>query len=278
MIQRILNKMYNANNITFTMLSDTWVRDRFLLESVNGGVSTAAFVNNDECTIKSIEAFKDFSGGGKNGMDYSKRTMRENPTQMKIYSKWLFTTNNDFILQDDSGAYDRRLFIIDRMDVKKLIPPYSKRDFEDELVKEMKTFYITAKQSYEHILKGYKSLEDFVTKCSIANNLKKAYAEEDKIWIYYKLTEDLYKGNETNIWIPSSDFKKQVTTLCDELDVNICGFKKWLKSNAVEKCEGSPEYTQHKFDGANLRAWNLKRLKQEFIPKDDESDVDKFAF
>lgn len=279
MIQKILTKMYNANNITFTMLSDTWVRDRFLLESVNGGVSMAAFVNNDECTIKSIEAFKDFSGGGKNGMDYSKRTMRENPTQMKIYSKWLFTTNNDFILQDDSGAYDRRLFIIDRMDVKKLTPPYSKRDFEYELVKEIKAFYTTAKQSYEHILKDYKSLEDFVTKCSISNNLKKAYAEDDKIWIYYKITEDLYKGNETNLWIPAKDFKKQVTDLCDELDVNIGGFKKWMKSNAIDKCEGSPEYKQHKFDGINMKSWNLKKLKQEFVPKaDDESDADKFAF
>lgn len=277
MIQRILKKMYASNKITFTMLSDTWVRDRFLLESVNGGVSMAAFVNNDECTIKSIEAFKDFSGGGKNGMDYSKRIMRENPVQMKIYSKWLFTTNNDFILQDDSGAYDRRLFIIDRMDVKKLTPPYSKRDFEDELVKEMKAFYITAKKSYEHILKDYKSLEDFVTKCSIANNLKKAYAEEDKIWIYYKLTEDLYKGGESSLWIPTKDFKKQVTDLCDELDVNIGGFKKWLRSNAVDKCEGSPEYNQHKFDGVNLRAWNLKRLKEQFIPK-EECEVDKFAF
>lgn len=281
MIQKILNKMYNADSsISFTMLSDNWVKDRFLLEGVNGGVSRSAFVNNDECTINSIIAFKDFSGGGKNGMDYSKRTMRENPTQMKIYAKWLFTTNNDFILQDDSGAYDRRLFIIDRMDIKKLTPPYSKRDFEDELVKEMKAFYTTAKQSYEHILKDYKSLEDFVTKCpTIANNLKKAYAEDDKLWIYYKLTEELYKGNDTSLWIPVKDFKKQVTDLCDELDVNIGGFKKWLKSNAIDRCEGSPEYKQHKFDGINMKSWNLKRLKQEFVPKaDDESDVDKFAF
>lgn len=277
MIQRILNKMYNANNITFTMLSDTWVRDRFLLESVNGGVSTAAFVNNDECTINSIEAFKDFSGGGKGGMDYSKRIMRKDPVQMKIYSKWLFTTNNDFILQDDSGAYDRRLFIIDRMDVKKLTPPYSKRDFEDELVKEMKAFYMVAKQSYEKILTDYKSLEDFVTKCSISNNLKKAYAEEDKIWIYYKLTEDLYNSDDTSLWIPAKDFKKQVTDLCDELDVNIGGFKKWLKSNAIDKCEEVPEYKQHKFDGVNMKAWHLKRLKQEFIPREEESEADKLA-
>lgn len=199
---------------------------------------------------------------------------------MKIYAKWLFTTNNDFILQDDSGAYDRRLFIIDRMDVKKLTPPYSKRDFEDELVKEIKAFYLTAKKSYERILKDYRSLEDFVTKCpTIANNLKKAYAEDDKLWIYYKLTEELYKGNDTSLWIPAKDFKKQVTDLCDELDVNVGGFKKWLKSNAVDRCEGSPEYKQHKFDGINMKSWKLKKLKQEFVPKaDDESDVDKFAF
>lgn len=271
MIQNILEKMYNTNKISYTMLNDSWVKDRFLLEGVNGGVSTAAFVNNDECTIKSIEAFKDFSGGGKNGMNYSKRTMRENPVQMKIYSKWLFTTNNDFIIQDDSGAYDRRLFIIDRMDVKKLTPPYSKAEFEDELIKETKSFYLMAKSAYESILKNYKSLEDFVTKCSIANNLKKAYAEEDKIWIYYKLTEDLYNGNETNLWIPASDFKTQTAKLCDELDVNIGGFKKWLKSNAAEKCVKDPTYQQHKFDGVNLKGWNLWKLKPEYIPDDSET-------
>lgn len=273
MIQRILNKMYNAKNITFTMLSDTWVKDRFLLESINGGVSSSAFVNNDECTIKSIEAFKDFSGGGKNGMDYSKRTMRENPTQMKIYSKWLFTTNNDFIIQDDSGAYDRRLFIIDRMDVKKLTPPYSKRDFEDELVKEMKTFYELCKKSYDYVLSKYKSLEDFVTKCSIANNLKKAYAEEDKIWIYYKLTEDLYNGKENSIWIPASDFKVKASLLCEELEVNFNGFRNWLKSNAIDKCLMPPEYKQHKFEGSNLMGWHFGKLKPDFVPKiDDESE------
>ena len=283
MIQKILNKMYNSDkSITFTMLSDTWVKDRFLLEGVNGGVSRSSFVNNDECTINSIIAFKDFSGGGKGGMDYTKRLMRENPTQMKIYAKWLFTTNNDFILQDDSGAYDRRLFIVDRMDVKKLTPPYSKRDFEDELVKEMKAFYTTAKQSYERILKDYKSLEDYVTKCpTIANNLKKAYAEEDKLWIYYKLTEELYKGNDTSLWIPVKDFKKQVTDLCEDHDVNFGGFKKWIKSNAFEKCKGSPEYGQHKFDGVNMKAWNLPRLKEQvveqLVPKDDESDIDKLV-
>lgn len=271
MIQKILEKMYNTNKVSYTLQNEFWVKDRFLLEGLNGGVSTAAFVNNDECTIKSIEAFKDFSGGGKNGMNYARRTMRENPTQMKIYSKWLFTTNNDFIIQDDSGAYDRRLFIIDRMDVKKLTPPYSKTEFEGELIKEMKSFYTVAKQSYEQILTNYKSLEDFVTKCSIANNLKKAYAEEDKIWVYYKLTEELYNGSETSLWIPVGDFKTQATKLCEENDVNFNGFKKWLKSNAAEKCICTPIYKQHKFDGINLKGWNLWKLKPEFVPKETET-------
>ena len=63
MIQRLLCTMYNVknNDCSYTMLKDTWVKDRFLLEGVNGGVSMAAFVNNDECTMDSIEEFKNFS-------------------------------------------------------------------------------------------------------------------------------------------------------------------------------------------------------------------------
>ena len=267
-IQKILYKMYNANSsCTYTMLKDTWVKDRFLLEGVNGGVSTAAFVNNDECTMASIEEFKNFSGGGKNGMDYSKRTMRTDPTQMKIYSKWLFTTNNDFIIQDDSGAYDRRLFIIDRMDVKKLTPPYSKINFENEIDKEIKMFYKIAKQSYEYVLKNFGSLENYVTipTVGIYKNLKKAYAEDDKIWVYYKLTETLYNTEDKGCWMLQKDFSTNAKMLCEENDVNFNGFKNWIKTYAIDKCVESPRYSvPHKMNGEVCKCHWLPKLKPEY--------------
>jgi hypothetical protein len=278
MIQRLLCTMYNVknNDCSYTMLKDTWVKDRFLLEGVNGGVSMAAFVNNDECTMDSIEEFKNFSGGGKNGMDYSKRTMRANPTQMKIYSKWLFTTNNDFLINDDSGAYDRRLFIIDRMDVKKLPPPYSKTTFENEVEKEMSAFYNLAEDCYKQILRTHKSLEDYVTdpNISISKNLKKAYNEEDKIWVYYKLTEDLYDTDTQEVQIQLAQFNTDAKALCEETDVNLAGFKKWCKGNAKNFCVSDVKWnTPRKVNGKSSKVHILPKLKPEFIPDHGGDDT-----
>ena len=278
MIQRLLCKMYNVknNDCSYTMLKDNWVKDRFLLEGINGGVSMAAFVNNDECTMEGVEEFKNFSGGGKNGMDYSKRTMRENPTQMKIYSKWLFSTNNDFLINDDSGAYDRRLFIIDRMDVKKLTPPYSKTNFEDEVDKEMSAFYLLAEDCYKQILRTHKSLEDYVTdtSISISKNLKKAYNEEDKIWVYYKLTEDLYDSDKTEVQLPIAQFNTDAKSLCEETDVNLAGFKKWCKGNAKNFCEAEVKWnTPRRINGKSSKVHILPKLKAQFIPDQGEDST-----
>ena len=277
MIQQLLCKMYNVknNDCSYVMSKDNWVKDRFLLEGKNGGVSMAAFVNNDECTMNSIEEFKNFSGGGKNGMDYSKRTMRTEPTQMKIYSKWLFTTNNDFLINDDSGAYDRRLFIIDRMDVKKLQAPYAKANYDAEVVKEMKTFYEVAESSYKQILKTHKSLEDYVTdpKISISRNLKKAYAEEDKIFVYYKIFE---KYNATDVLeIPCKDFTETAKLLCEENEVNFNGFKNWIR--ATDKTEYPCKWQTNKWvNKQRVRHNILYKLKPEFEPKCEE-DTDMYS-
>jgi hypothetical protein len=291
MIQRLLCVMYNVknNDCSHTMLKDSWVKDRFLLEGINSGLSMAAFVNNDECTIASVEEFKNFSGGGKNGMDYSRRTMRENPTQMKIYSKWLFTTNNNFLINDDSGAYDRRLFIIDRMDVKKLNPPYPKATFENELEKEMLTFYNLAEDCYKQILKTHKSLEDYVTdpNISISKNLKMAYAEDDKVFIYYSLFKNHNHTSETEpLMISISDFNTEVESLCEKNEVNYNGFKNWVKSTdkttRPKDLKLNKWWNHPKRVGGEVKKYHaLWPLKSEFLPNDiweDDSDINNLAF
>ena len=281
MIQKLLCKMYNVknNDCSFVIMKDNWVKDRFLLEQANRGVSMAAFINNDECTMECVDEFKNFSGGGKNGMDYSKRTMRENPTQMKIYGKWLFTTNNDFLINDDSGAYDRRLFIIDRMDVKKLTPPYRQNEFYDELEREMLAFYECAEKCYKQIQKTHLTLLNYVTdpNISISKNLKKAYNEEDKVWIYYKLTEELYSSNDTDrLKMPTTQFNIEAKTLCEENDVNFSGFKKWCKGNAKNFCVDEIVWNTPRYiGGKSTKVHILPKLTKKYIPNiknDDKND------
>ena len=274
-IQKLLFAMYNVKNqdCCYTMLKDTWVRDRFLLEGTNGGVSMAAFVNNDECTMNSVEEFKNFSGGGKMGMDYSKRQMRQDPTQMKIYSKWLFTTNNDFLINDDSGAYDRRLFIIDRMDVKKLTPPYPKAVYDSEVLKEMKTFYETAENAYKEILKTHSSLEDYVTDPDnpISRNMKRAYRGEDKAYVYDQIFE---KYGATDVLdIPCKDFTETAKKLCEDEEINFNGFKNWVRTTdeTEEPCKWNFCKWVH---GVKVKHHRLYKLKPEYEPKcENDKDI-----
>lgn len=188
-IENILNRMYRPSSIiVHTMVGDSWVSDSFRKEGVNSGISTSALVFNDECTIRSIEEFKNMSGGCSDGVNYQYRVMRENPINMKIFAKWLFCTNSNIIIQDDSGAYDRRLFIIDRMDVKKLQPPYRPDELEKGLYSELLVFYNEAKRCYEEAVKRAGSFSAFVQSTkSIHRNISQAYKSENKVSAYMEM-------------------------------------------------------------------------------------------
>jgi hypothetical protein len=155
------------------------------------------------------------------------------------------------------------------MDVKKLPPPYSKTTFENEVEKEMSAFYNLAEDCYKQILRTHKSLEDYVTdpNISISKNLKKAYNEEDKIWVYYKLTEDLYDTDTQEVQIQLAQFNTDAKALCEETDVNLAGFKKWCKGNAKNFCVSDVKWnTPRKVNGKSSKVHILPKLKPEFIP------------
>lgn len=248
-IKILLRKMYQPDyDLVHVMLRDLWVTDVARRELANGcGISTAALVFNDECTDKCLEEFKAMSGGSTDtGEDYQCRIMRENPKQMKIYCKWLFNTNTDFMIQDTTGAFDRRLFIISRMDVRNLNKPYQKNEFHKYLEKETKMFYETAKKSYEAIRKRYGTLEAFVTTVpEISKNLKDAYNEEEKMIAYYNILDKLktaatkdvsYNANEHKLIVTSKMFNSILKDVCEDLGIeNTKGVVKWIKN--TDKCE-----------------------------------------
>lgn len=204
-IVNILNVMYNPDTkIVHKMTNDQWTKDSFLREGTNSGISTSALIFNDECTVKSIEEFKNMSGGGKEGVAYQYRTMRENPVGMTCFAKWLFCTNNNIIIQDDSGAYDRRLFIIDRMDVKNLTPPFEQSELVTKRRSEMKAFYDFAKRCYDKACAEAGSFTKYVrTVKSIHRNIAEAYKSENKISAYdetYKMLLDKVDKGESNVF------------------------------------------------------------------------------
>ena len=250
-INKILKLMYvpKTDNLVYSIISDRWTVDRFLLESNSGGVSVAALVNNDECTEKSLEEFKNMSGGAIEGVNYQKRTMRTNPDPIKIFCKWLFTTNNDINIQDASGAFDRRIFIIDRMDIKNLTPPYNFSEYPNEIMKEIKSFYEIAKNAYEYVVKNFGNLLNYVkqTEC-IAQNLQQAYKEDEKTFCYYTLFDELTttKGITTHtdgsISLKAADLKKIATTICEDQEIKYEGLIKWIKgtNKTTKQCEYKP--------------------------------------
>lgn len=248
-IKILLRKMYNPDyDLVHIMLRDTWVTDYARRELANGcGISTAALVFNDECTDKCLEEFKAMSGGSTDqGEDYQCRIMRENPKQMKIYCKWLFNTNLDFIIQDTTGAFDRRLFIISRMDVRNLPKPYGKNEFHKYLERETKMFYQTAKKSYEFIKKKYGTLEAFVSQVpEISKNLKDAYNEEEKIVAYCNLFDKIksndtpeikYFESENKIILTTKLYNEMLDDVCNSLGIeNRKGITKWIRT--TDKCK-----------------------------------------
>lgn len=297
-IIKLLDLMYSpSGSIVHVMIGDNWVTDPARLENASGdGVSTAALVFNDECTEKSINKFKDMSGGSTDGgVYYQKRIMRENPTEMKIYGKWIFCTNVDFQIQDSEGSFDRRLGLIDRMDIKKLDPPYKCKNFEAEKMKELKAFYELAKKCYELVVNEHGSLSSFMVNCrEINKNLKQAYNEDSKTLAYYQLwnsiqqmmlgggfTDDfIAKNNEDgSVSVSKISIKSEIEKLSEEYEINPAGFVKWITN--TESCTGANR-TRITIRNGNdvMLGCRLYPLKDECIPKpdtdmnEDKPDVD----
>lgn len=269
-INKILNLMYRpkTDNLLYTIVGDRWTVDRFLLESNNGGVSVAALVNNDECTEKSLDEFKNMSGGAIDGVNYQKRTMRSNPDPIKIFCKWLFTTNNDINIQDTSGAFDRRIFIIDRMDIKNLTPPYSFTEYPKEMMKEIKSFYEIAKNAYDYVVKNYKNLLNYVKQIQcISQNLQQAYKEDEKTFCYYTLfdtlltTKGITNHSDGSVSIKVSDLKKIATPICEDQEIKYEGLMKWVRT--TNKTTKECAYKPVKIDSKLEKRYKLYPLKKE---------------
>jgi len=293
----LLNYAYRPDgSIVHKMVGDTWVKDSARLENANGdGVSTAALVFNDECTENSINKFKDMSGGSTDsGVDYQRRVMRENPTQMKIYAKWLFLTNLDFQIQDTEGAFDRRLGIIDEMKIKKLKAPYPRESYQKERKKELKAFYELSKKCYEKVVEKYGSLTSFFQECPELNkNLRQAYNEEGKILTYYQIWKYIENTNQTSSVVNDQSYKKfsdgsygvskkeadsVLDSYCKVNGINLAGMKKWMQN--TESCTATNNMKcKMRFCGGDLSwGYRLYPLKKEFIPDDDfdsSEEVDK---
>lgn len=270
MIEKILKLAYGSNrSLVHQMKEDRWITDSFLRESTTTGISNSAMVNADECTDKCLEQFKSMSGGTNDGMSYQKRMMRETPISMRIYCKWLFTTNKFFSIEDDSGAFDRRLMIINRMDVKNIDKPYSAAEFGKHIDSEISAFYELAKWSYNEMLKVAQTLQEYRDATELKKNMTLAYNEEDKLMLYYEIYDALEASKNTHQYVkkcmvvPPDEFNEVVEERCKIAGVNFSGFKKWIRNTADTEYEC--EYKPVSVDGKLRKCWCLSKLKQEVI-------------
>lgn len=284
MIEILLNLVYRPSmSIVHWMLRDNWIKDPALKENCDGtGISTAALVVNDESTDKCMEEFKSMSGGSMDsGMPYQKRVMRENPILIRIYCKWLFLTNLNFMIQDDSGSMDRRIFILKRMDVKKLEPPYKAGEYNIMLRREIQSFYKFAKQSYEYVVKEAGSLENYVqSKVVFTKNLKEAYNEYDKTRLYIEFFNDFYDKNpncrkdDGSIFIKPKDLRSSIESMCQAYGINKEGMMNWIRK--TDKCthENKNKFSARKNEGSFYLLYPVKpEFQKEVIDDDDMPGV-----
>lgn len=245
-IKKLLDIMYGY--CYYTVQGDAWTTNDQLCEASDGGFSTSEFIFNDECTEKCILKYKNMSGGiGGEGIDYTFKKIYQVPVHTKLYAKFLFCTNNAFTITDAQGVYDRRLAIIDRMDIKKLPYPYpNTSNVEKELSRELGGFYTLAEEYYNKVIKDYGSVEAFARQSSIADNLKTVYDESAKIIAYNDLFEQLKtmdgstdvqvierenlvdKSNYTQINVTVKAVKDMLIKLSEEYDLNAKGLKNYL--------------------------------------------------
>lgn len=288
MIVKILQLAYKSNrNLTHYLERDMWITDSFLRESSTTGISNAALVHSDECTDKCLDQFKAMSGGTSDGINYQKRMMRETPISMKIFCKWLFTTNKFFAIQDDSGAFDRRLVIIKRMDVNNLAKPYAGAIYDKMKFKEIKVFYELAKWSYNEILKTATDLQDYRNKQEVLRrNLNEAYQEEEKLQAYSVLFERIFKSaigtnsSDGSIRVKGTLSTPIIEEVSKEYNLNINGFRNWIKHSISTIKEN--KYTTMHFSDGRASGWVLYPLKQAIQEKlladcDEVEDNDTFS-
>lgn len=276
MIKYLMSIMYNApiDTIGFMMKKDEWVGNAKLREPSTRGISKAGFVIVDEASSKSIIQYKQWSGSTTSaGIDYEYSKIYEQGVQTKIYCPWLFLSNEDIVLGDDKGVYDRRLIVIKRMDLANLSKPYS-FNYANEIRAEAKAFYFAAKKCYDSIKKTYGSLTDMnmSNESSIRNNLNTVFDEEGKMIAYYNIFDSLKNSNGVNGVIQCNDEGVCVTvgllsTLIEqnakENELNEGGLKKYIKTTNRTICSNVWGKAV-RINGKVCKAAILYPLKDEF--------------
>ena len=274
MIKKLLSKMYGGpeDELTYTLIGDAWVKNDQLKEAAGDrGISHSALVVNDECTEKSVELYKEMSGSTSNvGVIYSYKKVYAQPVQTRIFNRWLFLTNKQITIQDADGVYERRLAIIDRMDIKKLNKPYASNYYQ-MIEKELGAFYALAKDCYTKLKTQYGDLVNASTRSSFFRNLKDSFGEPQKTFVYYKLFE---KYNATDVLdIPVKDFNETAKQLCEDNEINFNGFKNWVK-NTDKTEEPCMLGFNKKVHGSVLRFHRLYKLKPKYEPEcEEDTDI-----
>lgn len=282
-IMDILDLCYHPKkSISHVMVGDQWISDPALQENADGtGISTARLIFNDECTENCMEKFKGMSGGSSDtGVNYQKRLLYCNPVTMKIYPKWLFCTNRDVQIQDTSGAFDRRLFIIDKMNADKLVPPYSPSEYNKMRLRELESFFEVAKNSYLKIRKEYGSLLNYVRKIkSISKNLREAYNEEQKIFTYLTVYELLQTAARDPNNLSVFEYKGGIAALrpelvkisegtCEDNGIKPEALLKWIRETTICEEKNNSRATI-KVNNRRNTFYHLHPIKPENIPEVD---------
>lgn len=270
LISDVVYNMYG--DASFTVVGDKWVKNEQFCETSTKGFSTSEFIFNDECTEGCIVKYKDMSGSTYDaGVSYSFKKVYQVPVNTKIFAKFLFCTNTPFTIADAQGVYDRRLAIIDRMDIKKLEYPYPPQVFDDEIKREIKAFYELSKASYEHVKAEYGTIENFARTSSINKNLKAVYNEDAKKFAYDQLLKELRElDGSDNVQILSPHGKEQYNVtnkvireltekIAPDMDLNPKGFKKFLLEVDTELQNKGPD--QVKISGNGKYGYILHNRK-----------------
>lgn len=270
LIETILKRMYG--NVVYTVIRDNWVKNEQLCESSTIGFSSAELIFNDECTENCIIKFKEMSGStSEDGVSYTFKKVYQVPVNTRLFAKFLFCTNEAFTITDAQGVYDRRLAIIDRMDIKNLPYPYGPEEWEREVLRETKAFYELSETYYNKLKETYCTVENFAKKSSISKNLRKVYNEEAKQFAYDELLSELdAMGDTDDVQISDVHGRKQynvtskvikmlVEKIAPDMDLNPKGFRKFLLEVDTEFKNDGPK--KIKINGFNKYGYILHERK-----------------
>lgn len=251
-IKNLLDVMYGSCH--YTIMKDKWVTNEQYCETTTSGFSNSELIFNDECTEKCIMRYKEMSGStAEEGIAYTIKKVYQVPVSTKIFAKFLFCTNEPFTITDARGVYDRRLAIIDRMDIKNLQKPYKPEELSTELRRELLAFHDLAETYYKEVVKDYGTVENFARTSSINKNLKAVYNEEAKQFAYDQLLGELegLDGSD-DVQIISSHGKGQYNAtskiirqltekIAPEMDLNPKGFRNFLLEVNTELQNDGPK-------------------------------------